>query len=142
MHPSAIQPGAGKCPVCAMDLVQIPGVAEQSSAENLTTLAVPVTAVLDSGLRKLVYVERVAGEYVPVEVTLGSRAGEYFPVLKGLVGGERVVTRGAFLLDSQFQIQGLASLFYPTGQVVGGAEHQHIGSTSPKTLQPKIEHKH
>jgi membrane fusion protein, copper/silver efflux system len=134
MHPSVIQPGAGKCPVCAMDLVQIPGVAEQPSAEKLKTLAVPVTAVLDSGLRKLVYVERAPGEYVPVEVTLGSRAGEFFPVLKGLASGDRVVTRGTFLLDSQFQIQGLASLFYPTGQIVSGDGHQHIGSTKPKSV--------
>jgi Cu(I)/Ag(I) efflux system membrane fusion protein len=36
-------------------------------------------------------------------------------VLQGLVEGERVVTRGGFLIDSQFQINGQPSLFYPEG---------------------------
>ena len=42
-------------------------------------------------------------------------AGEFFPVLEGLAEGERVVTRGGFLIDSQFQITGHPSLFYPGG---------------------------
>jgi hypothetical protein len=80
--------------------------------------------VLDSGLRKLVYVEHSPGEFMPMEVTLGPRAGDFYPVLGGLKGGENVAVRGNFLLDSQFQIQGLTSLFYAEGQAAA-AEHQH-----------------
>ena len=136
MHPAVLQNAAGKCPACGMDLVQIPGTArgEVTEAER-QALAVPVSSVLDSGVRKLVYLERAVGEYSPVEVTVGPRAGDFFPVLKGLSGGERVVTRGNFLLDSQFQIQGLASLFYPTGQTGGGTAHQHGGSAGPASTQ-------
>ena len=46
---------------------------------------------------------------------------------------DRVVTRGAFLLDSQFQIRGLPSLFYPEGQAAV-AGHQHGGA--PPTRAP------
>ena len=142
MHPSVLRPSAGKCPVCGMDLVQIHGAPETVSEQDRQILAVPILAVLDSGIRKLVYVEHAQGEYSPVEVVVGTRAGEFYPVLKGLQGGERVVARGNFLLDSQFQIQGLASLFYPTGQVGGGAGHQHGGSTAPTPKVPPADHKH
>ena len=147
MHPSVLQPGSGKCSICGMDLVQIPGSGKTVTEDERLVLALPVTAVLDSGLRKLVYVERAQGEYTPVEVTLGPRAGDFYPVLKGLSGAERVVTRGNFLLDSQFQIQGLASLFYPTGQVGSAAGHQHGGSGAPARKDAPSgkatpEHKH
>lgn len=105
-------PQPGHCPVCQMRLEKGAGGPVDA---NDGVLAVPVTAVLDSGLRRLVYVERSAGLYEAAEVTLGPRAGAYFPVLKGLKPGDRVAVRGGFLLDSQAQISGQPSLFYPQG---------------------------
>ena len=99
-------------------------------------LAVPATAVLDSGVRKIAYVERAPGEYVAAALKLGSRAGDFYPVLAGLKEGDRVAVRGNFLLDSQFQISGLPSLFYEHGQA-GASGHQH-GAPAPKPA----EHKH
>jgi Cu(I)/Ag(I) efflux system membrane fusion protein len=90
---------------------------------------VPVTAVLDSGVRKLVYVEKSRGQFAPVEIVTGPRTDDAYPVLSGLNEGDKVVTRGNFLLDSQFQIRGLPSLFYKEGQTAG-AGHQHGGATS------------
>ena len=147
MHPAVLQQASGKCPICGMNLGQIPGVGRTLNEDDRLVLSIPVTAVLDSGLRKLVYVERAKGEYSPVEVTIGPKAETFYPVLKGLSGGEQVVTRGNFLLDSQFQIQGLASLFYPSGQVGSAAGHQHGGSAAPahkQALPAKSmpEHKH
>jgi Cu(I)/Ag(I) efflux system membrane fusion protein len=83
--------------------------------------------VLDSGTRKLVYVEREPGIYEPRELVLGPRSGTWYPVLSGLDAGERVVTRGNFLIDSQFQLSGQASLFYPDG-LHGDASHAHGGA--------------
>jgi hypothetical protein len=80
-------------------------------------LAVPAGAVLDSGTRRMVYVESGRGRFESREVTLGPRCGDFFPVLTGLVKGERVVTRGGFLIDSQFQIAGYPSLYYPGGLI-------------------------
>ena len=149
MHPLVVLPRAGECPVCKMKLVQIPGTPASAKPEgDQLLLAVPVTAVLDSGVRKLVYVEKSKGQFAPVEIVTGPRTDDSYPVLSGLNEGDKVVTRGNFLLDSQFQIRGLPSLFYREGQA-GAAGHQHGGAAAgPKTTEPvrtttpPAEHKH
>ena len=144
MHPQIVRPDGGDCPVCQMALVQIPGKAVDAKAEDKQDpLSVPVTAVLDSGIRKLVYVEKAKGRYVPVEIGTGPRTDDAYPVLSGLEEGDRVVTRGNFLLDSQFQIRGLPSLFYKEGQAAATG-HQH-GGAPPPAVPPKEQaapHKH
>jgi Cu(I)/Ag(I) efflux system membrane fusion protein len=110
MHPEVVQPGQGTCPVCGMNLEKYPQRADGKSAAPADVITVPVTAVLDSGTRTLVYVEDGPGRYRPVEVQVGPRAGDVYPVLKGLKGDERVVTRGNFLIDSEAQIRELPSL--------------------------------
>jgi Cu(I)/Ag(I) efflux system membrane fusion protein len=105
-----------------------------SKADRLQ-LTVPLTAVLDSGTRKIVYVEKGRGQFVAVEVTTGERLDDAYPVLSGLTEGDRVVTRGNFLLDSQFQIRALPSLFYKEGAAPAGG-HQHGGPGAPSPLPP------
>jgi hypothetical protein len=102
-------PEPGRCPVCNMALER----SEELVIEGL--LAVPVSAVLDSGTRTIVYVERSRGLFEPREVIASPRASDYVPVLRGLSDGERIAVRGGFLIDSQFQITGHPSLFYPGG---------------------------
>ena len=131
MHPQVLQALSGACPRCGMALSVIPGSKTKPTDAELNVLAVPVAAVLDSGVRKLVYVEHSRGEFMPMEVTLGPRAGDFYSVLAGLEEGEKVAVRGNFLLDSQFQIQGLPSLFYAKGQAPS-AGHQHGGATDAK----------
>jgi hypothetical protein len=90
---------------------------------------VPVSAVLDSGTRTIVYVEKGRGTFEPREVSLGPRGDGFFPILKGLSEGERVVTRGGFLIDSQFQITGYPSLYNPGGLKVDmGHKHGKTGA--------------
>jgi len=139
MHPQIVLPQPGKCPNCGMALTQIPGGGAKPTDDELNVLALPVAAVLDSGVRKLVYVEHAKGEFMPMEVSLGPRAGDYYPVLAGLKGGELVAVRGNFLLDSQFQIQGLPSLFYAHGQAPEGG-HQHGGSAPATKAAPPAGH--
>ncbi len=68
-------------------------------------LAIPRDAVLDSGLRQIVYVEKKPGTYEMRQVTLGVRGEQYVEVLKGIKKGERVVTSGNFLIDSESQLR-------------------------------------
>jgi membrane fusion protein, copper/silver efflux system len=146
MHPQVLRETPGSCPVCGMALVQIPG--QPQAATSAEVLAVPISAVLDSGTRKLVHVQTGAGVFHPVEVKLGPRAGDFYPVLGGLREGDRVVVRGNFLLDSQFQIAGLPSLFYAEGQAPAaghGGHGSHDGTSPPKPAAPapaKAGHQH
>ena len=68
------------------------------------TLTVPETAVIDTGSRKIVYVETTAGVYEGREVKLGRLSGSAYPVLRGLKEGDRVVTSGAFLIDAETRL--------------------------------------
>ncbi|QOJ01140.1 MAG: efflux RND transporter periplasmic adaptor subunit [Phycisphaeraceae bacterium] len=125
----------GRCPVCKMKLKEVPAKAAASGGAG-GVLAVPVAAVLDSGTRRIVYVEKARGLFEPRELTLGPRAGAYYPVLSGVSAGERVVTRGNFLIDSQFQVTGHPSLFYPGG-LHATMGHDHGQATSDaKPAQP------
>jgi Cu(I)/Ag(I) efflux system membrane fusion protein len=118
----------GNCSVCNMRLELVPAAAPSTGPGLLT---VPLSAVLDSGTRRIVYVEKSHGLFEPREVVLGPRTGEFFPVLTGLTEGERVVTRGGFLIDSQFQITGHPSLFYPGGLMGGAMGRQHGEAPTP-----------
>ncbi|HEY0510925.1 MAG TPA: efflux RND transporter periplasmic adaptor subunit [Thermoanaerobaculia bacterium] len=67
-------------------------------------LAIPKSAVLDTGVRQLVYVQVAPGRFAGREVRLGPPAGDQVQVVAGLAEGERVVTAGNFLIDSQSQL--------------------------------------
>jgi Cu(I)/Ag(I) efflux system membrane fusion protein len=74
-----------------------------------TKLTVPAEAVLDSGERKTVFVDRGNGYFEPRQVTTGERADGRIQILSGLRGGERVVTSGNFLIDSESQMRAAAA---------------------------------
>ena len=117
MHPEVVKDGPGKCDVCGMDLVTAEslGYADTMQRDD-RALAVPQTAVLLTGTRAVVYVERKEGGRILYEgrvVRLGPRAGEYYIVDEGLREGERVVTRGALVIDSALQIQAKPSMMQP-----------------------------
>ncbi len=72
-------------------------------------LTVPSEAVLDSGERKTVFVDRGNGYFEPRLVTTGERGGDRVQILSGLSVGERVVTSGNFLIDSESQLKAAAA---------------------------------
>jgi len=78
-------------------------------------LSAPVEAVLDSGKKKTVFVDRGDGYFEPRVVETGERMGERVEIRSGLKAGERVVTSGNFLIDSESQLKAAAS----------GMGHQH-----------------
>ncbi len=67
-------------------------------------LTVPESAVVDTGNRKVVYIESEPGVFEGREVSLGPRIGDRFPVINGLAPGERVAESGAFLIDAESRI--------------------------------------
>lgn len=163
MHPEVVQEKPGKCPICEMPLEPVPAprlqlpprgkrVPDATGADAKgKVLSVPVSAVLDTGRRRVVYRKTKDGAFELAEVTLGPRAdaqrdGEligYYPVFSGLSDGDRVVVRGAFLLDSQRQIEGMPSLLYAEGRGPANLHGDHGGHapTEPASPMP-AEHKH
>jgi RND family efflux transporter MFP subunit len=93
-------------------------------------LTVPVDAVLDAGERKTVFVDRGNGFFEPRQVTTGQRSGNRIQILSGLKTGERIVTSGDFLIDSESQMKAAAA-------GMGGMEgHQHgAGGMDSKPAQ-------
>ena len=76
-------------------------------------LVIPVSGVLQSGTRQIVFVDRGAGYLEPRDVQLGPQAGDQYIVLKGLKAGERIVTSANFLVDSESQLQAAIGSFVP-----------------------------
>jgi membrane fusion protein, copper/silver efflux system len=75
------------------------------------TLAVPDSAVIDSGTRQVVLVVKGAGRFEPREVKLGAHGGGYTQVLSGLRAGESVVTSANFLIDAESNLRAALQSF-------------------------------
>lgn len=78
-------------------------------------LAVPESAILDTGMRKLVYISREGDLLEAREVRLGQKAQGYYEVLGGLNEGDTVVTSGNFFIDSESKLK----------SAMEGTSHQH-----------------
>ena len=79
---------------------------EVASELDAATLLVPEMAVLRSGQRNTVFVDRGGGKFEPRLVALGLQAeNDMYQVLSGLNEGERIVTSGQFMLDSESQLR-------------------------------------
>jgi membrane fusion protein, copper/silver efflux system len=74
-----------------------------------STLTVPIDAVLDSGRKKTVFVDRGEGFFEPRQVETGLRLGERVEITKGLMEGERIVISGNFLIDSESRMKTAAA---------------------------------
>jgi Cu(I)/Ag(I) efflux system membrane fusion protein len=68
-------------------------------------LAVPDESVLDSGLRKVVFLDKGDGRFTPAEVKIGNKFDGYYEVLAGLSPGERILASASFLLDSESRLK-------------------------------------
>ncbi|QQL45742.1 efflux RND transporter periplasmic adaptor subunit [Sulfuriroseicoccus oceanibius] len=118
MHPEIVKDEPGPCDVCGMPLVKAEelGYVMVDSAAVAMPMVVPTSAVLRTGERAIVYVEvpdRDKPTYEVREVLLGAKAGDEFIIEDGVREGERVVTNGAFKIDSELQIGGKVSMMQP-----------------------------
>jgi Cu(I)/Ag(I) efflux system membrane fusion protein len=91
-------------------------------------LVIDADAILDTGVRQLVFVSPDDGKFEPREVTLGDRSDGKAVVQKGLAEGERVVTSGNFLIDSESRLQ--------------AALHAHAAGAPDEASAPPAGHEH
>jgi Cu(I)/Ag(I) efflux system membrane fusion protein len=100
-------------------------------------LTVPDSAVLDTGTRQLVLVQRGEGKFEPRPVKLGARGDGYIEVLEGVKAGENVVVSANFLIDAESNLKAAFSGF---GQSADGAKPDAKGETTT-TAKPSTEPK-
>ena len=93
-----------------------------------TSIVVPVSAVMDTGQRQVVWVEVKPGTFEPRNVKAGARSGDNVQILSGLKAGEKVASSGGYLIDSEAQLKG------------GGGGHQGMpGMKMEEKGAPKPE---
>jgi Cu(I)/Ag(I) efflux system membrane fusion protein len=92
-------------------------------------LAVPDEAVIETGLRQIVYVDKGDGYFEPRAITPGLRAEKLVEVLAGLKAGEKVASSANFLIDSEAKLKGVEARGAPPGK-------------KQETPQPPGGHKH
>ena len=97
----------------------------------VTTLVVPKEAVLDTGLRQLVFMEQGDGRYEPISVKLGRRSQDSVEVMEGLKEGDRIVTSANFLLDAESKLASASSMQAMMGRI-GMADWQMRGAHEGK----------
>lgn len=89
---------------------------EIDTGQSAKVLAIPASAIIDSGSRQVAIVQVGEGQFKPTEVRVGRRGSEYLEILEGLKEGEQVVTRANFLIDAESNLQAaLTGLSTPEG---------------------------
>ena len=100
-------------------------------------LLVPDTAVLRSGDKNTVFVALENGKFDPRAVTLGPRSEDnQIQVLSGLNEGERVVTSGQFMLDSESQLREAIQKMLNPNTSPSPTPHEHAGPAQAGAPQP------
>ncbi|MHC9063592.1 efflux RND transporter periplasmic adaptor subunit, partial [Nitrospira sp. CMX1] len=95
------------------------------------TLVVPKEAVLNTGLRQLVFMDRGQGRYEPTVVKLGRRSQDAVEVMEGLKEGDRIVTSANFLLDAESKLASASSMQSMMGRI-GMGDWQMRGAYEAK----------
>jgi Cu(I)/Ag(I) efflux system membrane fusion protein len=83
-------------------------------------IVIPVTAVIDTGKRQVVWVETKQGMFEPRDVQVGERVDDKIQILSGIKPGDKVAVSGGYLIDSESQLKG-----------GGSADHSQHGGAKP-----------
>jgi Cu(I)/Ag(I) efflux system membrane fusion protein len=109
---------------------------EAVSSQDLV-LAVPESAIIDTGSRQFVYREAEPDVFDQLQVQLGPRSGEFYPVLHGLLPGDRVATTGSFLIDAETRLAaGAASTYFGAS---GGPQSDHPSTMAARPSMTRDE---
>ena len=105
-----------------------------STRSDGQALAVPDSAVLDTGARQLVLVQREEGKFEPRTVKVGMRADGYIEVLEGVKAGENVVVSANFLIDAESNLK--AAIGGMSGMAMGAAKPDASKDGKPAAPPP------
>ena len=100
-------------------------------------IVLPVSAVIDTGTRQVVWVETQPGTFSPRDVKVGARAEDKIQILSGINPGEKVAVTGGYLIDSEAQLSGNAGGGGHAGHTAPGAAQPPAGGAAPAAPAPK-----
>jgi Cu(I)/Ag(I) efflux system membrane fusion protein len=92
---------------------------ELGAAGSSNAVTVPLSAVIDSGVRRIVLVQAGEGRFEPREVKLGGRSDNFVEVLDGVKAGEQVVVAANFLIDAESNLKAALGSFGQANQAGG-----------------------
>lgn len=98
-------------------------------------LTVPVSAVIDSGTRQIVLVQKGAGRFEPREVKLGARSDEYVEVREGIADREAVVVAANFLIDAESNLKAALGGFVAAPDAAAGPAAKAVSHQAAGTLE-------
>ncbi|MFO7553871.1 MAG: efflux RND transporter periplasmic adaptor subunit [Desulfobacterales bacterium] len=108
------------------------------SAVSGDDLVIPQEAVIDSGVRKIVFVVLGKGKFQPREVKLGLEVNDYeFQVLEGLKENEQIVISAQFMLDSESRLREAIQKMLEVQKKGSSAGHEGHSSKEPADFQPE-----
>jgi Cu(I)/Ag(I) efflux system membrane fusion protein len=103
-----------------------------ASASAGKVIAVPVSAVIDSGVRRVVIVQAGEGRFEPREVETGARSEDWVEVRSGIKEGDVVVVAANFLIDAESNLRaalgGMSAAPKPNGEAKGAVTHRADGT--------------
>jgi Cu(I)/Ag(I) efflux system membrane fusion protein len=82
---------------------------EIGSGSNAPVVAVPDSAVIDTGTRQVVILDRGEGRFEPREVKIGLQGGGFTEIRNGIAAGDRVVVAANFLIDAESNLKAALS---------------------------------
>ena len=117
---------------------------QQSELSQGRLLAVPESAVIDTGDQKIVYRQTEPGVFEGVKVDVGPKMTgtdgvTFLPLLAGLSAGDQIVTSGSFLVDAETRLNPAAgSIYFGGSSGSGGSKSTTIRATTPEDPEAKI----
>ena len=105
---------------------------ELAAGPRRKVLAIPASAVIDSGVRQVALVQLAEGRFEPRAVKLGARADDYVEILEGVKEGEAVVVAANFLIDAESNLKAALGGLTPHGG--------HGSGTGPQAKAPGVGH--
>ena len=108
-----------------------------------SSIVVPVTALIDTGKRQVVWVEMSPGMFEPRDVQVGQKTDDKVQILSGLKPGEKVAVSGGYLIDSESQLKGgggghenMPGMKMDDKKSVAPGQGGHEGHAAPPAQQP------
>ncbi|RII30175.1 MAG: efflux RND transporter periplasmic adaptor subunit [Geobacter sp.] len=95
------------------------------------SIVLPISAVMDTGKRQVVWVESQPGMFEPRDVRVGQRTDDRIQILSGIKPRDKVAVSGGYLIDSEAQLQGSGG-----GSMPGMKMDAPKGGQAPSPQQP------